>query len=699
MPKLALDKGVFVDVAKADKVVAKKLGAVFGEFEAATHTGLHLEPIKNARNPRYRSIRIDRGWRGIVLAPDKGDVYTLLKVLPHDDAYQWAMRTNISVNSATGGIEIRDEVAIEESLPELQETAKSGEERLFARVSDGELKRLGVDESTLEFARALATIDQLEAAKPQLPETQWDVLFGLAAGYSPEEVWADLGAAILEEPVDTSDLDAAILRSPDRIVLVEGHEELEKAFAYPFDTWRIYLHPSQREVVEASFAGPAQVTGGPGTGKTVAALHRAHALAQRNCGKVLLTTFTVTLADALQAGLDMIVDDEAVEDRIEVIHLDRLISRVFGKAHRGAKRLSPQEESNLWTEVADNLRVSLGEAVLASEWRHVVLALQVRYLPDYLEAKKRGKGRTLTADEAAEAWLAIDAFDRVLTKRGVWTHDTVRREATKLLEQMDKKPYRHIIVDEAQDLTADQWRLLRAAVSEGPDDIFIAGDTHQRIYDNHVTLGDVGIRVDGRASQLNLNYRTTAEILRWSLALLRGEPIDDMNGGLDSIARCRSAAHGPEPRMARFESSADEARFVADAVKDWIGQGIAPREIGIATRTKWFGGMIQDYLRKAHIPIVDLAEALTSDAGVSVGTMHRMKGLEFRCVVVAGVGAKMVPERNAVASAHTDEYTHNQDIQREKCLLFVAATRAREELLVTWHGEPSPFLSAVNQGQ
>ena len=139
MPQLALDKGVFVDIAKADKAVAKKVGEVFGEFEAATHTGLHLEPIKNARNPRYRSIRIDRGWRGIVLAPDKGDIYTLLKVLPHDDAYQWAVRTNISVNSATGGIEIRDEVAIEETLPELEETAKSTEERLFEEISDADL--------------------------------------------------------------------------------------------------------------------------------------------------------------------------------------------------------------------------------------------------------------------------------------------------------------------------------------------------------------------------------------------------------------------------------------------------------------------------------------------------------------------------------------------------------------------------------
>lgn len=696
MPKLAIDKGVFIDVAKAaDKSVAKKVGEIFGEFESATHTGLHLEKIKNARNPRYRSIRIDQSWRGIVLAPESGDVYTLLKVLPHDDAYQWAERSNVSVNTATGGIEIRDEAAIAEALPELEETAKSAPGRLFEGISDADLQRLGIDDQTLQFARAITTVDQLDAAKRQLPETQWDVLFGLALGFTPEEVWTDMGASILDEPVDTSDLDAAILRSQDRIMLVEGYEELEKAFAYPFATWRVYLHPSQREIVDASFSGPARVTGGPGTGKTVVALHRAHNLARKNDGKVLLTTFTVTLADALQTGVDMIVDDDDVDDRIEVIHIDKLAQRIFRKAHRGAKLLSADEETNLWTEIIAQLGIAQSEAVLSSEWRQVALALGVSSAEEFLSAKKNHHGRALTPEDAADVWKAIAAFDRALSKREVWTHDTVRREATRLLDEMDKKPYRHVVVDEAQDLTADQWRLLRAAVPECTDDIFIAGDTHQRIYDNHVTLGDIGIDIAGRSGQLNLNYRTTAEILGWSLSLLRGEPIDDMNGGLDSIARCRSAVHGPEPRMVGFDSSAAEAEFVAGAVKSWISQGVEPAEIGIATRTKWFGKMISDFLVKDGIPTVGLAEASTTDKAVSIGTMHRMKGLEFRCVVAAGVGAKMVPEPNAVTPASVDQRKHDQDIEREKCLLFVACTRAREELLVTWHGEASEFLAPV----
>lgn len=695
MPTLAIDKGFLADLVKLEKPVAKRVTEVFDEFDSATHTGLHLEKINNARNPRFRSIRIDQFWRGIVLTPENGDVYTLLKVLPHDDAYAWAQRSNISVNKATGGIEIRDEAAIERTLPELEKAAKSADTVLFEGVSDADMRRLGIDDNTLTFARALTKVGQLEAAKSLLPETQWDVLFGLAAGYTPEEVWADLGAAILAEPVDTEDIDAAVLRSRDRVVLVNGPDELMNVFAYPFATWRVYLHPTQRDVVEASFSGPARITGGPGTGKTVVALHRAHMLAKRDDGRVLLTTFTATLSDTLQSGLDMIVDDEDVENRIEVTHVDKLANRVFRREQRGSEVLSADEEKALWRNIIDKLGPTITDVLLAEEWRHVVLALRINTADEYLAAKRTGRGRALTSTQGPYVWQAIAEFERTLTQLGVWTHETIRREATRILEATTEKPYRHIVIDEAQDLSPDQWRLLRAAVAEASDDIFIAGDTHQRIYNNHASLRDVGINLAGRSTRLDLNYRTTAEILGWSLGLLRGERIDDMEGGLDSIAGCKSYVHGAPPALEGFDKSDAEAQFVAEWVEDWITKGVEPSEIGIATRTRWFNSKIEDVLNAKGIPTVDLARASTNDKAVNVGTMHRMKGLEFRCVTVAGVGAKQVPEANAVTPADDDQQKHDEDIEREKCLLFVACTRAREELLVTWHGQPSPFLTAI----
>lgn len=696
MPTLAIDRGFLADLAKLERSVAKRVTEVFDEFDSATHTGLHLEKIAKARNPRFRSIRIDQFWRGIVLAPERGDVYTLLKVLPHDDAYDWARRSRLSVNAATGGIEIRDETELDRHIPDSGEAPPAAAVPLFAELGDGTLTKLGIDAQVLAFARTVTDTAQLDAAKAFLPQTQWEVLYWLAAGYTPEEVWAELGAAILDDPVDTDDIDAAILRSRDRVVLVEGPDELMDVFAYPFATWRVYLHPSQRAVVDAAYSGPARVTGGPGTGKTVVALHRAHRLALRGDGKVLVTTFTSTLSESLQNGLDMLVDDESAERLLEVIHVDKLAHRVFRAEHGAPRLLNSRDEEQLWAELIDELGLSFTPVFLAEEWRQVVLSQRIDTADAYLAAKRIGRGRGLGSVQRAQAWQAIYEFEKALTDRGMWTHESVRREATRLLEAMADKPYRHIVIDEAQDLSPDQWRLLRAAVPQAPDDIFIAGDTHQRIYHNRASFREVGIKVAGRSARLNLNYRTTAEILGWSMGLLHGQPIDDMDGGLDSIAGCQSHVHGLPPRLQGTADTGAEAKFIAATVADWLAAGIAPPEIGIAVRAKWFANLIEKALASGGIASVRLADASgTDDCAVRVGTMHRMKGLEFRCVAVAGVSGKQVPEANAVTSIEDDRQTHAQDLERERCLLFVACTRAREELVVTWHGEASPFLTAL----
>ena len=274
--------------------------------------------------------------------------------------------------------------------------------------------------------------------------------------YTPEEVWADLGAQILSEPVDTEDIDAAILRSSDRVVLVSGPDELMDVFAYPFATWRVYLHPTQRAVADASYKGPARVTGGPGTGKTVVALHRAHMLAKRGEGKVLVTTFTSTLSETLQTGLDMLVDDEQAESRIEVSHVDRIAHRIFRKAHGAPHLLGYEDEKALWAGLIDQTGLNFTSVFLSEEWRHVALARRISTADEYLAAKRTGRGRALGAVQRAQVWQVIWEFEQTLTQQGMWTHETIRREATRLLEESTDKPFRHIIIDEAKALSPAQ---------------------------------------------------------------------------------------------------------------------------------------------------------------------------------------------------------------------------------------------------
>jgi hypothetical protein len=695
MAKLGIDKGFLREFAKLEKPVQDRVTEVFGKFEQATHAGLHLEKINNARDSRFRSIRIDQFWRGIVLAPESGDTYTLLTVLPHDDAYDWAQRRSASVNAATGRIEIRDSVSIDTTLPALSAMADAAPRLLFADVKDSTLRQLGIDDQTLAFARVLTNETQLEAAAAFLPDLQWRVLYGLASGMTPEEVWAELGAEATAQQYDPHDIDAAVARSADRVVLVDGPDELMAVFEHPFALWRIYLHPVQRAAVDASYRGPARVSGGPGTGKTVVALHRAHRLAMRGAGQVLLTTFTSTLADSLSAGAKLLVDSPDVAERIDVQHVDRLAHRVFREKFGAPAMLSSAEERQLWAQIIRRLGLSSTEAFLADEWRQVVLAQDVKTAEQYLASKRSGRGRPLQSRQRAQTWQAISDFTAELQAHKRWTHETVCAAATDILRLQSTKPYRHVVVDEAQDFSPWQWRLIRAAVPSADDDIFIAADPHQRIYNHRVSLRDVGISVAGRSTKLNLNYRTTAEILSWSLGLLKGEPIDDMEGSLDSIAGCRSEVHGDPPSLRAYPSRDAELSGLADTVKHWLKSGVEPSEIGIAARANWLVQQAVNALRAESVPATPLAGNTSPDDAVAVGTMHRMKGLEFRCLAVIGVSDGMVPPANAITPLAEDEPTHRQDMQRERCLLFVACTRAREQLSVTWHGSSSPLLTPL----
>lgn len=228
--------------------------------------------------------------------------------------------------------------------------------------------------------------------------------------------------------------------------------------------------------------------------------------------------------------------------------------------------------------------------------------------------------------------------------------------------------------------------------------MFIAGDTHQRIYDNRVTLSSLGIRVRGRSTRLRLNYRTTRPILNWSLGLITGEPFEDLEGDAETLMGYRSATDGPVPEIQEYPSAEDEYKALAERIRAWHeNDGVDWREIGVCARRHATLESVYEFLDAASIPF-SRSRTPDSDAdpskpdSVYLGTMHEMKGLEFRCVAMIGISASNVPPSAALTPESDDPLRHRQDLQRERCLLYVAATRAREQLSVTWSGNASRFL-------
>lgn len=704
MPRLAFDIGFCAQLAKLQGTVREGVFSAWEKFERLTldqlfkDPGLKLESLKQARDPHIRTIRIDQGTRGVVLAPESGETFVLLRVMPHDKAIAWAVKQKSSINTVTRAVEIRDIAALEELTPAYERIAPEPARRLFAKVSDGDMAALGIDGTTLRQARALTDLEQLELFAPYFPQDQREVLEYLAAGFTVEEVWRDVVSVALAhppaDPVDATDYETAIHRTRARITVVSDSDEMRDILEKPFAAWRIFLHPTQHKVAyRPSYSGPAQVTGGPGTGKTVVALHRVrHLLGHlRDGDRVLLTTYTNALVAALRAGLTALVEDEALRDRVDIMTVDAFAGRVLSTSRRP---LRGDEEQTRWQEAAEATGFEGSPQFLAQEYRHVVLARDLRTEEEYAACDRQGRGSALPASKRGIVWRTIREFTDRLTADGLRTYLGTCAEAADLLRTEGPR-YRHVVVDEAQDLHPAQWRLLRAAAPERPDDLFVAGDPHQRIYDSKVSLRAVGIKVAGRSAKMRKNYRSTHEILSWSTALLVGRPFEDLadDSRHETLLGYRSALHGNGPETHAAESEEAELQALVTRVRGWLDSGVAAGEIGISARFNRTCDAAVTALKDAGIPVTRLrGNAVTDTEAVAVGTMHAFKGLEYRCVAAIGVNSGALPAPKALTPVDVDRLQHEADLLAERCLLFVACTRARDGLYVSWSGEPSTFL-------
>ncbi|GAA3357394.1 ATP-dependent helicase [Streptomyces antimycoticus] len=717
MPQIAITNTFWQGVDRLDKPARARVHKAMEKFQQLTihqlhaDKGLHLESVVSSRDPRMRTIRVDDGVRIVLLAPDDAsDLFVFVHVVPHDKAYSWAKRRLYTVNAVTRCLEVRDLTAMEQITPLFAQEAEAAPQLLFAAWSDTALRHLGVDDVTLRAARTITGKAQLEAFGSLMPEDQFEALWLLAEGFKAEDIYRDLVAARQStspegDASEQGELAAAVSRTRSRIALVTGPEELADILAKPFDAWRVFLHPAQRRIAyRPSYAGPAQITGGPGTGKTVVALHRVkHLLDRSPDSRILLTTYTGALARSLRGGLALLFDhDRTLLDRVTVTTVDAIARQTVRQLHGNPGTvLGDKDERLRWQRLARKLELPWNDAFLAQEYRHVVLAQDLRTPEAYGDCQRRGRGSALARAQRERVWQAVARFEDELTRDGACTWLQLCAQAVRLLHDKpgEGPSYDHVVVDEAQDLHPAQWRLLRALVPEGPDDLFLTGDPHQRIYDARVSLRSLGISVAGRGARLRINYRSTEEILRWSRALLDGEPVADLTGDdRDSLAGYRSLLHGERPVCQGHDSEPAEGAAVVQRVLDWVAAGVAPSEIAVCARFNTQTARIGDRLAEAGLPVVRVKDREPDDSvGVRVSSLHSLKGLEFRCVAVAGVTASAFPFQAAVTPAEVDRLQHVTDLAAERCLLFVACTRAREALYVSYSGRHSEFLDGVRE--
>ena len=718
MPNVAISNEFLTAFSRLPRAQQKKARQFTEKFRLdPTPASIDYEKIQTFSDPKVRTARIDKAYRAIIVHPPLGDVYLLVWVDHHDQAHAWARNKRFEVNPTVGSLQVF-EVHAEEPPAQAESSTRSAATaapaapaaspsalaefvpagRLLAGRAHDELRRCAVPEPLLPSVRALRTEDDLEELKDYLPAEAFEALCTLALGGSLAQALAEIEQArqAQEARVDPQDF-AQALDHPDsqrRFKLVESGAELAEMLAAPLQQWRTFLHPSQRNVVSMHSKGPARVLGGAGTGKTVVLMHRARHLAREVFtepdDRILVTTYTRNLAGDLRQNLRTLCGDEL--GRIEVTNLHLWAVR-FLRA-QGLPRptiASPKKQSKLWrTAYAEAGVEDWPLGFLCDEWEKLVQAQDVTNERAYLRARRVGRGTGLSRRRRSAAWSVFAAYRALLESEGLveWA-DVIREARLWLAQHPGSLPYRAVLADEAQDFRTADLLLLRALLPEGPNDLFLVGDAHQRIYGHQPTLGRCGINVRGRRSRrLRLNYRTTEEIGKWAIALLSGMTVDDLDGGKDTLAGYRSLRGGPEPELHHFERPDQEAAFLVERVKRWL-QTAPGAELCVTARThKLVRDRYLPILRRADIQAVQVDTDAEADLGpgVRVATMHRLKGLEFPKVILAGVQGGVMPQPLR-ANEELDEATIEEHEQQERRLLFVAGTRARDELLVTGFGE------------
>ncbi len=716
--RVSYDIGCMKSLRKLpDRVTAKFMDMMTRYMTDPSGNGLNLETVEGSKDSAIKSLRVDQGHRAIAF--EVGRDIMFVHVNEHDRAYRWADGRRLKLDPETNRIRVIEEIEVETANANVV-AADEPAPRLFAEVADKRLRVLGVPEEELAAVRAIVSLDELEASEDRFDPMTFQVLYALAAGYSDDEVYALTGLSTengaTKTPAAELTFGAMIqtVESRQTIFIPETEAELRRVFEGGLEGWRVFLHPEQRKIAYRDYNGPAMARGGAGTGKTVVAMHRAKYLAdqigadpKRAGERVLFTTFTTSLAHDIEANLKTLCPEhlEANPPRIEVINLDRWVSQFLKRkgferrvAYFGEDRNRLDE---IWADVLldRDLPEGLSEAFMKAEWAQIVQAKGLMDGRAYMKASRAGRGTPLDRRKRAALWDIFADFRARVISEGLAEPDDAYREAIEILAaEAPNLNYAAVIVDEAQDMGEQAFRLIRAIVpaklTGDRNSIFIVGDAHQRIYARKASTAACGINVRGRSHRLRLNYRTTQEIRAWAVSILEGVSVDDLDEGTDTLRGYVSLIRGPAPELAPSKSEKEELDGLVAWLRRRAAEGARLSDLGVLCNTRAGVERVRDALKAAGIECVQLQAGTADDRsvpGVRVTTMHRAKGLEFFGVAIPFLSESAFPPAGALKAA-VDAADRADILDQHRSLLHVAATRAKRALRVSWSGQPTSLI-------
>jgi superfamily I DNA/RNA helicase len=232
--------------------------------------------------------------------------------------------------------------------------------------------------------------------------------------------------------------------------------------------------------------------------------------------------------------------------------------------------------------------------------------------------------------------------------------------------------YQAILVDEGQDFAADWYRALLIVLDPAANSLFIALDSSQNIYRRKTSWRELGVHVQGRSQVLRTNYRNTRQILDAAYGIIRqldARAARSAGQGEEYVVPERCVRDGPRPEIHRYDSSDDARHFALQWIRARLARNVSPDDILVLGPGRLQIESLVQWLTDSGVPAVWVAAHVPSGA-VRLSTIHSAKGLDAGHVLLVG--------------GHELEQRGNEEGRR---LLYIAMTRARNELCVSYQGE------------
>lgn len=682
--------------------IRKKVTAFFPKFkENPKSHAIDFEKINTFKDKNLRTVRIDDNYRAIVGFPPTGNNYFMLWVDKHDDAHAWAKNKKLIWNAFIHSMQLYEPIEMNEPTTE-PSTYKIIPFHHPYNLTIDDLLNLGVPESEVEKVISIISLDKLLEVKNNLPDEAYEKISLIFNGSDKRELLEQV-----KEGKSISEDTEIQLQSPNnkQNFIQNTEDPLLIQFLLGENNWQFFLHPEQTKLVEANFNGPVKITGGAGTGKTVAALHRFSYLIKNGLpeGKRLLfCTYTNALASNLSAQVNQLnFSNKGIYDIMTIHfvahHLASKINHLKNQIEEGFKKEDETSSTNkklrqlkIWEKILKGTQITPEFA--EDEYQKVILFHQIESLDDYLVVQRTGRETRISKEMKELFWHKHLEYRKEKKKAFKLEGDELFYDLITHYKKQETKPYAHIILDELQDLSNIEVRFLRSIVKPGINDLFMVGDPLQKVYDRNINFLALKIETRGKKSRRLLrNYRTTEEIRKDAVKALGEETFSDFSNSIEKIQGYTSLSYGPEPSYLHFNNLTAEIQFVENKIKELIDTGLyLPEDICIAAKRN---DDIQKFHSHFHIGgykvrKIEKNNDLNVPEHLSTSTFHSLKGLEFKVIFLVGLNANTFLKPRTYVS---DEEKKEAE-KRDKALLYVAMTRAKMLLYISGNGSKSSIL-------